>query len=69
MKNNNRPISNGLKGFPKHTVRVSGYPKKQKPKNTKKKYNKNKAITIVALYILIPVSVTIITYFFVSFVK
>ena len=69
MKNNNRPISDGSKGFPKHTVYMSGYPKKQKLKNTKKKYNKNKTIAIVTLYVLIPVFVVIITYFFVSFVK
>ena len=36
MKNNNRPISDGLKGFPKHTVCMSGYPKKQKLKKQRK---------------------------------
>ncbi len=34
MKNNNRPISDGLKGFPKHTVCMSGYPKKTKAEKT-----------------------------------
>ena len=69
MKNNNRPTSNGSKGFPKHTVCVSGYPKKQKLKNTKKKYDKNKTIALVILYSLLPVFIAIVAYIFVSFVK
>ena len=49
MKNKNRPISDGLKGFPEHTVCVSGYPKKQKLKKTKKKHNKKKLIASILL--------------------
>ena len=69
MKNNNRPISDGLKGFPKHTVCVSGYPKKQKLKITKKKYNKNKLIALIILAGLLPALIVVGAYIIVSFVK
>ena len=63
MKNNNRPISDGLKGFPKHTVCVSGYPKKMKAEKTNKKYNKNKLIVLILLVGFLH------AYIIVSFVK
>ena len=69
MKNNNRPISNGLKGFPKHTVYVSGYPKKRKLKITKKKYNKNKLIALIVLAGFLPALVVISAYILVSLIK
>ena len=69
MKNNNRPISDGLKGFPKHTVCVSGYPKETKAKKTKKKYNKNKIIALILLAGFLPVFIVISAYIFMSFVK
>ena len=69
MKNNNRPISDGLKGFPKHTVCVSGYPKKRKLKITKKKYNKNKLIALILLAGFLPALIVIGAYIIVSFVK
>ena len=67
IERNSRPISDGSKGFPKHTVCVSGYPKKQKSKNTKKKYDKNKTIALVTLYCLLPVFVAIVTYIYCLF--
>ena len=72
MKNNIRPISNGSKGFPKHTVCMSGYPKKTKAEKTKKKYNKNKIIALILLAGFIPALIAIsvyVFYVFVSFVK
>ena len=69
MKNNNRPISDGLKGFPKHTVCVSGYPKKQKLKKTKKKYNKKKIITLILLAGFLPALIVISAYIFVSLIR
>ena len=72
MKNNNRPISDGLKGFPKHTVCMSGYPKKTKAEKTNKKYNKNKIVTLILLAGFLPALMVIsvyIFYIFVSFVK
>ena len=78
MKNNNRPISDGLKGFPNHKVCVSGYPKKTKAEKTNKKYNKNKIIALInkngliALILFagfLPALITISTYIFMSFIK
>ena len=69
MKNNIRPISNGSKGFPKHTVCMSGYPKKTKTEKTNKKYNKNKIVTLILLAGFLPALIVIGAYIFVSFVK
>ena len=69
MKNNNRPISDGLKGFPKHTVCMSGYPKKTKAEKTNKKYNKNKLIALILLVGFLSALIVVIAYIFVSFVK
>ena len=69
MKNNNRPISDGLKGFPKHTVCMSGYPKKTKTEKTNKKYNKNKLIALIVFAGFLPALIVIGAYIIVSFVK
>ena len=69
MKNNSRPISDGSKGFPKHTVCMSGYTKKTKPEKTNKKYNKNKLIALIVLDGFLSALIVISAYIFVSFVK
>ena len=69
MKNNSRPISDGLKGFPKHTVCVSGYPKKMKAENNKEKRDKNKLIALILLAGFFPALIVTSAYIIVSFVK
>ena len=69
MKNNIRPISNGSKGFPRHTVCVSGYPKKMKAENNKEKRDKNKLIALILLVGFLSALIVVIAYIFVSFVK
>lgn len=69
MKNNNRPISDGLKGFPKHTVCMSGYPKKTKAENNKEKRDKNKIIVSILLAGFFPALIVISAYIFVSLIK
>ena len=69
MKNNIRPISNGSKGFPKHTVCMSGYPKKTKAEKTNKKYNKNKLIALILLTGFLPAFIVTSAYIIVSLVK
>ncbi len=65
MKNNSRPISNGSKGFPKHTVCMSGYRKK-----TNKKYNSLlKHILFVGLPISIIINVVITIYLYITYLK
>ena len=69
MTNNNRPISNGSKGFPKHTVCMSGCPKKTKAEKTNKKYNKNKLIALILLAGFLPALIVISAYIFVSLIR
>ena len=65
MKNNSRPISNGSKGFPKHTVCMSGYPKK-----TNKKYNGLLGhILFVGLPIAIIINAVITIYLYITYLK